>query len=223
MKKGLVWFFALVFLSMIYFSLPCWAAYVTDSCETTALRSGPGNQYKILEMLTSGESVDILNRAKEWTLVQTSKGKRGWVLSRFLMNREPWELQVKKLEQENQMLREKQANFDKEWERLSLREKELADNLTTVAQTKEKLQDDYEELKRGSADYLNLKEQYDAVKTALSAALEKSENLERENKELRSSQDIKWFATGAVVLLGGWLSGLLMGRSRKKQRQSLYS
>ena len=220
MKRLLVCSFALVFLS--YFSLPCRAAYISDSCEVPC-RSGPALKYRIITMLSSGQEIQVVQKGNEWSLVQLPNGKQGWVSSNYLVNRPPWEVQAKNLEKENQALREKQANFDKEWHGISQREKDLTAQLQTTTQANEKLRADYEELKKGATEYLNLKEQYDAVKTALASAMERADNLEQENKELRSSQDIKWFATGSAVLLGGWVTGLIMGRSRRKQKASLYS
>ena len=53
---------------------------------------------------------------------------------------------------------------------------------------------------------------------ALQAAQEKLDRLTQENKELKSSEQIRWFLAGAVVLVGGWLIGLTMGRYQKKRR-----
>ena len=39
------------------------------------LRSGPGNQYRILEVIKTGDSMQILRRDEGWTMVQTPAGQ----------------------------------------------------------------------------------------------------------------------------------------------------
>src|SRR5512135_2651730 len=79
-----------------------WAtkAYVTDSFEIT-LRTGPSNENKIIAMLFSGRPLDVLNTQGEWSQVKVLDGdKEGWVMSRYLVTRLPWEVQAKKLQED---------------------------------------------------------------------------------------------------------------------------
>jgi len=98
-----------------------WAAnaYVTDSFRIN-LRRGPSTENKILKFLPSGYPVEILETQEGWCFVHASDDKqdsiKGWVLSRYLIDRLPWEYQTKSLLQENEMLKKKLARIENKWE-----------------------------------------------------------------------------------------------------------
>jgi SH3 domain protein len=93
---------------------PSWAAkaYVTDSFKVT-LRTGPSNENKIIAMPSSGEPVKVLDSRGDWSRVRLlGRGvdyKEGWMLSQFLVDRLPWEVQAKSLKDENTRLKEQLA------------------------------------------------------------------------------------------------------------------
>ena len=61
--------------------------YVTDSL-WLQLRSGPGQEYRILKALQSGEHLIFIEENADvgYTKVRTDKGLEGWVLTRFLVD-----------------------------------------------------------------------------------------------------------------------------------------
>lgn len=228
MRRHWTWVFAILLLAMAEVALvprSAMGAYVTDSFQIT-LRSGPSTSHKILAMLESGQAVRVLQTREGWSEVQVQDGpgagKRGWVLSRFLINRLPWEKQVQKLQEENSRLKANLAGSESEWDRLQSREKELTESLEKTTQELEALQKKYAELKEGAADYLRLKEEHEKLQQALAESQATLKKLANENETLRFSHNIKWFATGALVLLCGWIIGLLMGRARKKRRPTYF-
>ena len=197
-----------------------WAetVYVTDSFKIS-FRSGPGIEHKIFKFLHSGAQVEVLETSEEWSRVRLldSEGGEliGWVLSRYLMSREPWELQAKSLLSENAQLTERVGLLEKENNDMSVRDKKLAADLDKVTNSFHKTQFDYTKLKKESADYLKIKAAYENLKN-------RTDVLSRENEVLKSAQTNKWFATGAVVLLCGLMVGVVIGRQQKKRRSSLY-
>ncbi len=211
---------------LCFWETPAFSAYVTDKFQIT-LRRGPSTTHKITAMLESGQEVQILQRNDGWTHVRVvdgpAAGKTGWVLSRFLINRLPWEKQAKKLQEENRALKASLAGSESEWNRMQAREKELTELLEKTTQELETLQKEYAALKEGAADYLKLKEEYEKTRAALAQSQQMVKKLADENETLRFSHNIKWFATGAMVLLCGWLIGLIMGRQRKKRRTTYFA
>jgi len=97
-----------------------WAkkAYVTDWFRIS-LRRGPSIENKILTFIPSGLPVEILESEEGWDRVRLLEGDQGslegWVLSRYLVTRLPWEKQAESLRKENTRLKEKIANIDSEW------------------------------------------------------------------------------------------------------------
>ncbi len=132
-----------------------WAAkaYVTDSFRIS-LRRGPSIENKILKFLPSGMPVEILESQEGWSRVQALEpGKRsikGWVLSRYLITRPPWETQARSLGQENIQLKERLARIEGE---------------------------QGETLKRKVADYLELKATHEIAQETVQTLTKENENL----------------------------------------------
>ncbi len=206
-----------------------WAAraYITDSFKVT-LRTGPTSQNKILALLPSGKRIKVLNSKDNWSYVSVLMEKRGeemegWILSRYLITRLPWESQALSLQKENAGLKKKLATTEKErTEAANLANKvskKLGQNTGALTQ----IQKDYESLKKGSAEYLELRATHEATVSALKTVQSTIQELTLENQELSSSRRNTWFVTGAMVLLLGLVIGLVLGRRQKKRKTMLYS
>lgn len=215
MKRTLVLAILLVFLSITWIPLTAQAAkaYVSDPKETV-LRAGPGMNYKVLATVPTGTALEVLKSA-EWILVRLpgpgGENRDGWVLNSAVAPFPPESAFIKELQTENAQIREKLSVVDREKADLTHREKELTERF-------KKLEAAHEALKSGSANYMKMKEESDAVKAALASAEENAQVLIQENEDLKFSARVKWFVAGAMVLLFGWFLGWLTSRSRKKNR-----
>ena len=201
-----------------------WAtkAYVTDSFEIT-LRTGPGNENKIIATLFSGRPLEVLGTRGEWSQVKVlDGGKEGWVLSRYLVTRFPWEVQAKKLQEDSVSLNAKLNRLEKEFSDESQKRQALVAELKQKTQEFDALSKEYLELKKGAEGYLRLKTIHEATEKDLKAAQSELSKVTAENAALRSSEQNRWFLSGAAVLLCGLLIGGIAGRQQKKRR-SLYS
>jgi len=204
----------------------CWAdkRYVTDSFKIT-LRSGPSIQNKIVIMLQSGEPLEVLETKDDWSHVKVLRRQgetsEGWVMSRYLIEREPWQVQTRNFGQKNAQLKERLARIEKEWRETGSREKDAADGLKQTSYKLNALQRKYDELKSGSANYVQLKEDYDSTAAALKSSQNNVERLVRENEILKASQQNKWLGMGALILLLGLFIGIAMGKFQKKQKQNI--
>ena len=203
-----------------------WAdrAYVTDSFKIT-LRTGPSSENKVIAMPNSGEAVEVMDSRENWAhvrLLDRGQGTvEGWVLSRYLINRLPWELQAANLKAENERIKDQLASIQSEQGEATQRGQQLAGELKKTSEALKDLQSKHESLKQGASEYLNLKEEYDVTRTKLETIQKTAKTLTSENERLKSSQRNKWFATGAAVLLIGLFIGLILGK-REKKRKSLY-
>ena len=167
------------------------------------MRTGPGVEHKIVSMLESGDSLEVIESNDGWSHVRNVNGKEGWVLTRYVTSEVPNTLIADRLKTENSAL-------------LEAMEKIKAENaeLAGIKARFEALDRSYSLLKKESADFLSLKQKYEKVakaykdQEARSAALEKS----------LGNEDVKWFLSGAGVLFAGILLGM---SARKKKRNSL--
>ena len=213
------WFTISAILALTLMGQISWAAkaYVTDSFRIS-LRGGPSIDYKILKFLTSGLPVDVLESEEGWTRVQLLEPAQdsitGWVLSRYLITRIPWENQAISLKREKAQLEKRLSLVEKELDKGMIHKQELTEELEKDSKNLRKLQDRYEIIKQGAPDYLNLKATYETAQKTI-------QTLVKENQRLKSSQMNRWFAMGALVLLCGLMIGLLVGRQQKK-RSSYY-
>lgn len=223
MKKLI--FLLMLFGTATFIGTPlCWAsrAYVTDSFEEFTLRAGPGNDYRIIALLTSGQAVDMVEPQKDWTRIKIPGTEReGWIVSRFLITRLPWSLQAESLREENGALKTKLAQIQGNYSEAQSRGAELAAELQKTTKLLEETTGSYESLKQGAEGFLKLQRIHESTEAALKAAREEINNLRTEQEQLRSSQMNRWFATGALVLLCGLLLGVMVGR-QQKARKSFY-
>jgi SH3 domain protein len=204
-----------------------WAstAYVTDSLRIT-LRTGPSVDNKIIGILKSGDVVQVLNTQDDWSYISLSQEdegeKEGWVLSRYLMSREPWVVLAEALREENTTLRDRMALLESRLGEAIRKEQALSEEGAQKAKDLEEIKGEYETLKEGAEGYLQLQATHRATKAELETARKEVQRLTDQNERLRSSQMNRWFATGALVLLCGLLIGLMIGRQQRRRR-SLYT
>lgn len=190
--------------------------YVSDRLEIT-VRSGPGIEYRIIRNLQTGTRVDTLEQKDSWTRIKLSGDEEGWVLNRYLSDDipdsqkyaalkarcEPLEKRIAELESTNQSLRAQNRTLDQE----------LEDARQELAETRDK----FESLKAASADYLSLENENKRLSKQLKQKNQKIESLETRISDAFLSEALKWFLSGAAVLI----IGVIIGSRNKRKRSSL--
>ncbi len=189
--------------------------YVDDFVRVT-LRSGPGVDYRVIDMVGTGEKVQILERAEDWSKVQVSNGKEGWILTRHLTSDVPSVLLVETFRRENAEQKTKLADLSTANARLAEEarklKKELEENRTELTT----LQTEHESLKQGSGEYLDLKVKYEKAAAALEEVTQRAEGFEKDLTRLQLHQNVRWFLSGAGVLVVGFLIGFSAKRQRRR-------
>jgi len=197
--------------------------YVTDQM-WLQLRSGPSSGHRILQTLKTGTSLTILEEDKEkgYTHVQTSRGKEGWVLTRYLVRTPIARIRLAKAE-----------------ETLSKLTAELGQTKTLLSDAQSTL----EELRKEKSDleqiHSTTSKELDQIKTLSSNAIEldvkskkltmrnqeleiQLEALTAENTELASDRDRTYLLYGGGLIVIGILAGLILPslRARKGSNSS---
>ena len=144
-------------------------AYVTDSFRIS-LRRGPSIENKILKFLDSGSPVEVIETSEEgWSLVQSlapgDEEVQGWVLSRYLITRLPWKDQVKEMEDQVTHIKERADRLDKELSETLEREKGLMKEVEKTTKELKVLNKEYDTLRKGSADYVEVKKDYEQARS----------------------------------------------------------
>ena len=196
--------------------------YVSDTTLETILRSGPGNTYRITASIQVGTAVSLLKEETDWAQVGLDDGRTGWIPRQYLSAQQPWRMTAEKLEKDKKELQSRTGRaeaIDRE-----LREENGALKKQLEGERKElsALRQEHDALKKGAAQYLQLKAAHDQLTSELQQYRSKFDEMEKKYTTLSSSTAMEWFLTGAGVLFGGWLLGLFMARSRRRRPAELY-
>lgn len=204
-------------LCLAMLSSPAWAAtaYVSDVMEIT-LRSGPSTSHKILAMLRSDQALEIVEEGTDWTQVHTQNGKQGWVLTRFLTSQIPNRIRLARLQSEYDDIRAKVETLAAENTQLTSENSRLSATLNENQSTIEKLNGAYGTLKKESADFINLKTRFEKTSAELAKQTGLAEQFEAELSKLRFNERVRWFLSGAGVLLLGMIIGAVLKRQRRR-------
>ncbi len=184
--------------------------YVGNILKIT-LRTGPGTDYKVIQMLESGQEVDVLEPGKDWSRILTSGGEEGWVLTRFVSPQVPSDLLLKSLSKKYEKLSARAADLEKENARFLKENKQLASELADAREALNRTSNEYSGLKKESADFLSLKAKYEKANLELAAQTNKA----RELNEMLLQRNIHIGLLGAGILFVGFIIGF----STKKQRR----
>ncbi|MBN1931111.1 MAG: TIGR04211 family SH3 domain-containing protein [Desulfobacterales bacterium] len=208
--------FVFIGICLVLFSINAQAEtmYVNDILEIT-LRTGPGTDRKIIALLKSDQALEVLKHNKEWSQVRLPDGTEGWVVRRFLKSAPPNRLVMKNLKQENEELKAKAASLFEENDKHKAENLQLNSDLSKNKEALSRLNESYEQLKKESSEFLKLKADYKNSTEKLVEQTQKAEKFEKELMRIQLHQNIKWFLSGAGVLI----LGIIIGLSTKRQRR----
>ncbi|MFW6323845.1 MAG: TIGR04211 family SH3 domain-containing protein [Desulfovibrionales bacterium] len=218
--KYVYWSVLFVFLFAGTSTADARTVYVSDSFEIT-MRTGPSNQNKILNMLRSGERLEVLDETEDWLQIRTPNEKEGWVLKRFTMTEVPKAARLAWLQREHEKLKESSKKAAAQADVLREQNRELKKTLEKTQNELESVSTDYRSLRQDAANVMELKKEYASTQEQLNAMTSKVSVLSTENKELKSSSSLRWFLSGAGVVFGAWLFGFIMGRVQRRRRSSI--
>jgi SH3 domain protein len=151
------------------------------------LRTGPGVERKIIDMISIGEQMEMLEDGEEWVRVRLQDGKEGWVLKRYLSSEKPSKLVLQGLQQTYQRLSATADELSQENETLKATNAEIKASLEEKTQALEELTRSYNELKQDS-----------------------------DASSFQMRKYLVFFFSGAGILFIGLLLGLVMKRQRRK-------
>lgn len=198
------------------------SAWVSDEFEVT-LRTGPSTSNAIQLMVSSGTELRVLEADPEsgYSRVRTNGGTEGWVLTRYLMNEPSAREQLETL---TQQLTSASAEGESMTSQLMAIRGEYDKATRTIRQLeadKSELQAQLDDITGKAANTLAIDRQNQNLQQQLTDAEIRVSILEQENEQLASQTTRNWFITGALVLFGGIVLGLILPRM-KFQRRSRY-
>jgi len=209
--------FYCLLLTCIFLSASAYSEnrYVTERMRIT-LRSGPDVSYKVLGLVGSGESVDLIEESQKWSRVETDDGKMGWVMTRFLTTDIPKSDLLEKLQKEHERLKDKTKSYANENEKLKTENKDIKKELSKKVIELKKLTNSYENLNKGCQKYKELKTKHSKISDEMKDQQKELIQLKQEKAVLESYQ-LFW---GFGMALGVLAAGFFIGKSSQKKRSS---
>ncbi|OQX02815.1 MAG: hypothetical protein BWK80_57085 [Desulfobacteraceae bacterium IS3] len=185
-----------------------------------SLRTEPGNDRKVIEMLNAGQSLEVLQSGDTWTNARLPNGKEGWILSRYLTSKKPASASSDTLKKENESLSAQIASLTEENRRLKEGGTGAASQSEGSIKTCDDLSKSYKKLKDECADCLRMKSDYETSSAQIAEEKKKTEDMRKRLADIEKSEKNIWFMTGGGVFLAGIIVGSLLKGQRK--RSSLY-
>ena len=214
--------FALVLSSIIFSSISlAQTRYVTDQFEVT-LRSGSSTSNSIISMLKSGEKVNVIEQdsVTQYSLIETGKGKQGYILTRFLDNVASGRDRYNNLKTESETLKSTISSLKQEvGENIDV----INTDANEIAMLRSKLnqtENELEDIKTATHDTLLIIQQNDTLKNRINELETDKRQLVEENNGYKDSTAMDWFVRGASVSLIAFLLGIIITRIRWKKRDS---
>lgn len=195
--------------------------FVDDKLLIT-LRTGQATTYQILKTLPSGTPLELLEEDGQYSRVRTEDGTEGWVLTQYLsaspIARDRLlraERRIEQLQTQIDSLKQQLGETRGERNALAKQHKDAADDA-------EKLRRELNTLQETAARPIKLAQENRQLKEELKSLQQQSSLLESDNERLRDRSERDWFITGAGVLGGGILLGLVLPMLRRRKRNGMF-
>ena len=175
--------------------------YIADKL-FTYMHSGPNNTYRIIGSVDAGEKIKLLqaNRQTGYSEVVDSRGRKGWVESKFVSRQESMALRLPKLEKELAEVKDKLANARQS------ADSEKAGLISSLDSRNKQISE--------------LEQNYSEISQQLTSS-------QTENRELRAKLDtqkddllLKYFMYGGGVAGIGLLLGLILPHIMPRRKKS---
>ena len=196
--------------------------YVSDTNLEANLRSGTTQEHRIIGLLRSGTQLTLIREEGGWAEVTLADGRTGWILARYISERAPWRVTAEKLAAENEQLRAQLTEIGTANRELIRKNNELQGQTNGQQQDLQAVRREYEDLKKSSTNYLNLKMAYEKLQDEARQNKAEHDELEKAYGDLKTSSSIRWFLSGAGVLLLGWILGSSVARIRRRRSADYY-
>ncbi|SHO49576.1 SH3 domain protein [Desulfopila aestuarii DSM 18488] len=194
--------------------------YVKPSGEAV-VRTGQGNQYKIVGVVKEGNSVEMVEENEDYALVRLSNGVEGWMLRRFLKNEPPLDALVDQLRKEKEVLQQKETEATLKIEEMTTMLETARTDLDMLVAERDKVVTDFQTLQRDTADVMKIRNDMQKTAEENRQLVEKIVVLEAENNQMKKDRTVNWFLAGGGVLVFGIALGKMPSPSRRRKSSLL--
>ena len=193
--------------------------YVTDNFEIT-LRTGPSGSHTIQRMVKSGTALELIEQDEEngYSKVRTNGGTEGWVLSRYLMREPAARVQLENLVKQITSKAPQSSSIRNQMNLIKTEYDNVNNRIVHLENEKKQLLDQLNEIKSTAANVLAIDAENKQLHQKFVEAKSELRALQEQYSSLDESNEREWFITGAMVLLGGLVLGLIIPKIRWRRR-----
>ncbi len=197
--------------------------YVTDQFEVM-LRTGPSGNHAIIRMLKSGAALTVLDPEVDngYVRVQTNAGTEGWVLIRYLIREPVARVQLENLVRQITQIEPKDASIRGQLNTVKAEYDNANKRITQLEAEKKELENQLDAIKHRAASVLAIDDENKQLQQQLAEAKAQLKTLQEQYSELSNDNEKDWFITGALVLGGGLLLGLIIPKISWRRQRSPY-
>lgn len=196
-------------------------AYVSDEL-TILLRSGAGEQYRIIRMLKTGTPLEVVDEADEKYAQVRVGADEGYVLKQYLTTALPKEAVIERLTRERDRLKTTMANLEgnrgavvAELEQLRGQVARMEGDLAGKERDLQSVQERYQQLQETASNVVEVVAERDRLRQEHGQSSAELATLRAENEQLLMTGMIRWFLAGGGVFFFGWMIGKISRKKRK--------
>lgn len=216
-KRALITFFLVLSFSA---GAIAQTQYVSDDLQIN-LRTGQGDQYRITKILSSGTRLTVLEQGEgEWVRVRTQGGDEGWVRAQYLQSEPVARDRLAQAQARIAELTNQQRNLGGQTSTLREENQRLSSELQTAQAEVQRLSTELDELKRISANAVNLNQTNQQLMEERQLLETEIDILQAENERLADDSRQTWFLYGAIAVGIGVILTLLLQGMRSRRRYS---
>jgi len=195
--------------------------YVSDTLRVIPIRAGRGREYKIMTFLPPGAAVtNFAEEDEEWARVSYGPDKEGWILRRYLTNQKPASLLLATAQRQVEEFKKKVDTLSSTNQEYRRGNTSLLSEVSKLTKKVKTLSHDYEKLKTDSAQFLELQEKHETLLKKYKEIKTVYDNQKKNQDLLKRAYTIKWFLSGAAVILIGIIIGMTIQALRNRRRRS---
>lgn len=176
------------------------------------VRSGPGNEYRIIESaLRSGTAVEVLEKDEEsdYAKVRFGDGEEGYIATRYLSSQRIAEERLqdaqKKLDSTREELSETQSRLEQARSKLD----QLRQKKQTLETQLQETSDELQRIRSISKDAINLEKRNRELRQERQELRKKVELLTNEKRRLEDSRESSYLLTGGGLVIAGILIAVI--------------
>ena len=213
----------LLLLSISIFVTEAQAAtkYVNDNL-TITVRSGQGNEHKIIKTISTGDKVDVLEEFPDTGYVRATlnDGTEGWILSRYLTDKPVAKDLLERVEKRYEQLKQKYDESTEELKNLKAEFSKINRDSASVSKDYKALQDRMERINEVAAKPILLDKENRELKEQNVTLTNEMQLIKQENQILKDRSDRDWFIAGGGVMVIGILLGIVLPKLRSSKKSS---